>query len=65
MLMSLGFKVRIVKAMVFPVLMYGFENWTIKKGECLLSTGRERVNAYPPKTIPKNCRAKNTFEIVL
>ena len=27
-------KVRIVKAMVFPVVMYGCENWTIKKAEC-------------------------------
>ena len=27
-------KVLIVKAMVFPVVMYGCENWTIKKGEC-------------------------------
>ena len=27
-------KVCQVKAMVFPVVMYGFENWTIKKAEC-------------------------------
>ena len=27
-------KVCIVKAMVFPVVMYGCESWTIKKGEC-------------------------------
>ena len=27
-------KVRIVKAMVFPVVMYGCESWTIKKAEC-------------------------------
>ena len=27
-------KVRIVKAMVFPVVMYGCESWTIKKVEC-------------------------------
>ena len=27
-------KVRIVKAMVFPVVMYGCESWTIKKTEC-------------------------------
>ena len=27
-------KVRLVKAMVFPVVMYGCENWTIKKAEC-------------------------------
>ena len=26
--------VHLVKAMVFPVVMYGCENWTIKKGEC-------------------------------
>ena len=24
-------KVRIVKAMIFPVIMYGYESWTIKK----------------------------------
>ena len=24
----------LVKAMVFPVVMYGFENWTMKKAEC-------------------------------
>ena len=27
-------KVRLVKAMVFPVVMYGCENWTVKKTEC-------------------------------
>ena len=26
-------KVHVVKAMVFPVVMYGYENWTIKKAE--------------------------------
>ena len=26
--------VRLVKAMVFPVVMYGYDSWTIKKGEC-------------------------------
>ena len=30
---TLPTKVRLVKAMVFPVLMYGCENWTIKKAE--------------------------------
>ena len=30
---TLPTKVRLVKAMVFPVVMYGFESWTIKKGE--------------------------------
>ena len=27
-------KVRLVKAMAFPVVMYGFKSWTIKKAEC-------------------------------
>ena len=31
---TLPTKVRLVKAMVFPVVMYGCENWTIKKAEC-------------------------------
>ena len=33
-------KVHIVKAMVFPVVMYRCESWTIKKGEC------QRTNAF-------------------
>ena len=32
--MSLLTKVPIVKTMVFPVVMYGCESWTIKKAEC-------------------------------
>ena len=31
---SLPTKVRLVKAMVFPVVMYGCESWTVKKAEC-------------------------------
>ena len=31
---TLPTKVRLVKAMVFPVVMYGYEIWTIKKAEC-------------------------------
>ena len=31
---ALPTKVCLVKAMVFPVVMYGFESWTIKKAEC-------------------------------
>ena len=33
-------KVRLVKAMVFPVVIYGCENWTVKKAEC------RRIDAY-------------------
>ena len=31
---ALPTKVHLVKAMVFPVVMYGCESWTIKKAEC-------------------------------
>ena len=37
---TLPTKVRLVKAMVFPVIMYGCESWTIKKPE------RRRINAF-------------------
>ena len=33
-------KVRIVKGMVFPVVMYGYESWTVKKAE------RQRIDAF-------------------
>ena len=32
---TLSTKVHLVKAMVFPVVMYGCESWTVKKAECL------------------------------
>ena len=37
---TLPAKVRLVKAMVFPVVMYGCESWTIKKAEC------RRIDAF-------------------
>ena len=37
---SLPTKVRLVKAMVFPVVTYGCESWTIKKAEC------QRIDAF-------------------
>ena len=36
---TLPTKVRLVKAMVFPVVMYGRESWTVKKAEMLLNCG--------------------------
>ena len=33
---TLSTKVRLVKAMVFPVVMYGCESWTVKKAEELM-----------------------------
>ena len=32
--LTLSTKVHLVKAMVFPVVMYGCESWTVKKAEC-------------------------------
>ena len=37
---TLSTKVRLVKAMVFPVVMYGYEIWTVKKAEC------QRIDAF-------------------
>ena len=37
---TLSTEVRLVKAMVFPVVMYGRESWTIKKAEC------RRIDAF-------------------
>ena len=37
---TLPTKVCIVKAMVFPVVIYSFENWTVKKAEC------QRIEAF-------------------
>ena len=34
---TLPTKVRLVKAMVFPVVMYGCESWTVKKAECRIT----------------------------
>ena len=37
---TLPTKVCLVKAMVFPVVMYGYESWTVKKAEC------RRIDAF-------------------
>ena len=37
---TLSTKVRLVKAMVFPMVMYGCESWTVKKAEC------QRIDAF-------------------
>ena len=39
---TLPTKVYLVKAMVFPVIMYGCESWTVKKAE------RQRIDAFEP-----------------
>ena len=37
---TLSTKVHLVKAIVFPVVMYGYESWTVKKAEC------RRIDAF-------------------
>ena len=37
---TLSSKVRVIQAMVFPVIKYGCENWTVKKAEC------RRIDAF-------------------
>ena len=52
-------KVHLVKAMVFPVVMYGCESWTIKKAEC------RRIDAFQlwcwrrPLRVPWTARRSN------
>ena len=40
--LTLPTKVHLVKAMVFPVVIYGCESWTVKKAEC------QRIDAFEP-----------------
>ena len=44
---TLPTKVRLVKAMVFPVVMYGCESWTVKKAEC------QRIDAFGTVVLEK------------
>ena len=52
-------KVRLVKAMVFPVVMYGCESWTVKKAE------HQRIDAFELwcwrrlLTVPRTARRSN------
>ena len=58
---SLPTKVHLVKAMVFPVVMYGCESWTIKKAEC------RRIDAFELQCwrrllrVPWTARRSNQF----
>ena len=70
---ALPTKVCLVKAMVFPVVMYGYESWTIKKAECRKTDAFElwcwrrllrvpwtarRSNQYILKEISPGCSLK-------
>ena len=56
---SLPTKVHLVKAMVFPVVMYGYESWTIQKAKC------QRIDAFVlwcwrrPLRVPWTARRSN------
>ena len=53
---TLPTRVHLVKAMVFPVVMYGCESWTVKKAEC------QRIDAFElwcwrrPLRFPLDCK---------
>ena len=50
---TLPTKVRLVKAMVFPVVMYGCESWTVKKAE------HQRIDAFELLRVPWTSRRSN------
>ena len=54
---TLPTKVRLVKAMVFPVVMYGRERWTVKKAE------RQRIDAFELWCWRRLLRVPQTKEI--
>ena len=54
-------KVRLVKAMVFPVVMYGCESWTVKKAECQRTDAFETWCWRRLLTVPWTARRSNQF----
>ena len=50
---TLPTKVRLVKAMVFPVAMYGCEGWTVKKAEC------QKIDAFELLRVPWTAMRSN------
>ena len=51
---TLPTKVHLVKAMVFPVVMYGYESWTTKKAEC------QRIGAFEALVLEKTLESPLT-----
>ena len=52
-------KVRLVRAMIFPVVMYGCESWTIKKAECLRTDAFELWHCRRLLRVPWTARRSN------
>ena len=53
---TLSTKVRLVKAMVFPVVMYGCESWTIRKAECRRIDALEKHQLEKTLESPLGCK---------
>ena len=58
---TLPTKVHLVKAMVFPVVMYGFESWTVKKAECQIIDAFELWCWRRLLRIPWTARRSNEY----
>ena len=58
---TLPTKVHLVKAMVFPVVMYGCESWTIKKAECRRTDAFELWHWRRLLRVPWTARRSNQF----
>ena len=56
---TLPIKIRLVKAMVFPVVMYGCESWTMKKAECQRIDTFELCCWRRPLRVPWTVRRSN------
>ena len=52
-------KIHIVKAMVFPVVMFGYDSWTIKKAECQITDAFELWCWRRPLKVPWAARRSN------
>ena len=52
-------KVRLIKAMVFPVIMYGYESWTVEKAECRRIDASELCSWRRLLRIPWTTRRSN------
>ena len=58
---TLPTKVCLVKAMVFPIIMYGFESWTVKKAECRRTDAFELWCWRRLLRVPWTARRSNQF----
>ena len=55
---TLPAKIHLVKAMIFPVVMYGYESWIIKKAEC------QRIDAFKLWCWRRLLRVFSTLEFI-